>query len=144
MRVAALVAGIVAAVGCTPTGLDLAPLDQAPKADRIAVRNATTANLTVVVNGAPVRLVSAETDQVVSLLGRAGPPYHIELLTPSGTSVMSFDITLADHREVVGGQVSSSVGGSTDCGWVEIAYGSDVFQPPDPMAAVPTAGGVCP
>ena len=57
---------------------------------------------------------------------------------------MSFDISVQDHRDVVGRQASSGAGGATECGWVELACGTDVFQPADPMAALPTPGGFCP
>ena len=145
---AALAAFASAAVGCAP-GVDLAPVVPAvpvagAPADRVVVRNATTAPLTVVVNGAPAGRVTPGTDGRVALLGRAGPPFKIAVTTPSGTTVLDFEITAADHQRVVQGQGSMAVGSSTDCGWVEIAFGTDEFSQPDPAAPVPTAGGICP
>ena len=144
----ALAALTLAALGCAP-GVDLAPVVPAmpiggAPADRVTVRNATTAPLTVVVNGAPAGLITPRTDGRVSLLVRAGPPYVIAVKTPSGTTVLDFEITVDDHRQVVNDQVSMAVGSATECGWVEVAYGTDEFSEPDPAAPVPTAGGLCP
>ena len=141
--VAPLFATIVAA-GCAVPFVDVEGALDAPMADRIFVRNATSGPLVVRINGQMAGAVNAGVDGAVSFAGLAGPPYRIEVRTPGGTVAFEYEITIDEFRQTSEGSSSSGGGTATPCGWVEVSYGSARFSDPDPMAALPTPGGFCP
>ena len=131
------------ALGCMPVA-SLAP------ADKIQLTNATTTAVAVHVNGGWAGTYPAGAVTDVPIVGHGGPPFVIEVRSPSGAVLTSMTFSVEDARSVAAGSSAMSGGSAVDCGWIEIGYGSIAgspggpAEPPAPDGAVkPPAAGVC-
>lgn len=132
IAVVAIVASVVIA-GCAPS--------DRPE-DRIALENRTTTPVTVDVNGGWAGTYDAGAVANVPITGHGGPPYHIEVRSPSGALLTEITFSAADAQGVASGSTRGSTGGSVPCGWIQISYGIQVV----PSAGVPAQDptGPCP
>ena len=117
-------------------------------ADRINLRNDTTTDVAVHVNGGLVGMVGAGQRVDLSILGHGGPPFRIEALSRSGAVLFDFLISTTDYEQVRDGQATMSTGADPGCGWIEVRYG-EVDPPggaelPEAPVGVGAPGGVCP
>ena len=142
---ALLVVTLAAAVlGCVPVA-SLTP------ADTIQLTNATTTAVAVHVNGGWAGTYPAGAVTDVPIVGHGGPPFTIEVRSPSGAILSSVTFSADDARGVAAGSGSMSTGGDVGCGWIEIRYGNvqgtlgGAAEPPAPDggAVQPPAAGVC-
>jgi hypothetical protein len=132
-RVGALLALVVA--GCLPV---------AAAEDRVQLRNETTTPVAVHVNGGWVGTYPAGAVVDVPIVGHGGPPFAVEVRSPSGALLTSVTLTAEDRRTVADGSTSMSSGGDVGCGWIEISYGGSMPPEPNVGGARPPAAGVCP
>ena len=138
--------GMVAlvALGCMPVA-SLAP------ADKIRLTNATTTAVAVHVNGGWAGTYPAGAITDVPIVGHGGPPFVIEVRSPSGAILSSVTFSADDARGVATGSSATSTGSDVGCGWIEIGYGNAEGPnggPPGPPpmdggAVQPPAAGVC-
>ena len=143
-RLAAVISVLALAVlGCMPVA-SLAP------ADKIQLTNATTTAVAVHVNGGWAGTYPAGAVTDVPIVGHGGPPFVIEVRSPSGAVLWSMTLTVEEARSVAAGSSAMSGGSDVGCGWIEIGYGNIAGnpggppEPPAPDGAVkPPAAGVC-
>jgi hypothetical protein len=136
LRSLALVLVAALSLACT------VPLEPA---ERLRLSNDTTSPVAVYVNGGWVGTYEAGKTVDVPIRGHGGPPFDVEVRSPSGMVLSEITLTAEDVRQVADGSMSMATGGAVPCGWIDLAYGDDARpNDDDPTAPKPTAGGVCP
>jgi hypothetical protein len=136
LRSLALVLVAALSLACT------VPLEPA---ERLRLSNDTTSPVAVYVNGGWVGTYQAGATVDVPIRGHGGPPFAIEVRSPSGMVLSGITLSAEDVRQVADGSMSMATGGAVPCGWIDLAYGDDAGPGgADPAAPKPTAGGVCP
>ena len=139
LLIVALVAASIS-VGCQ--SLSFLPSTSSTE-DRIDLRNDTTTDVTVRVNGGLVGTVGAGQRVELPIVGYGGPPFRIEALSLSGAVLFEWLISASDYQAVRDGQASMSTGADPGCGWIEARYGDPADMPEAPVGVQPP-GGVCP
>lgn len=116
-------------------------------ADRIGLVNGTDTPVAVHVNGGWAGTYPPGAVANVSIRGHGGPPFRIEVRSPSGAMLSGVTISAQDAAGVAEGSSSMSVGGAVPCGWIELSYGesADPVAPPvQPRVPPAPATGPCP
>ena len=126
MGIAAAVMAVLLAAGCT---MALNP------ADRMGLINRTDTPVAVHVNGGWAGTYPPGAVAEVSIRGHGGPPFRIEVRSPSGAVLSEWTISAGDAASVADGTSSMSAGSAVPCGWIEFSYG----DPPDQPGATPPA-----
>lgn len=112
-------------------------------ADRIALENRTDTPVAVHVNGGWVGTYPAGAVVNVPIRGHGGPPFRIEVRSPSGAILYELTLSAGDALAVAEGQSSMTTGSAVPCGWIELSYGITVLEGREPVAPQsPT--GPCP
>lgn len=119
---AAIVAVVaVLAIGCSPSG---------GPADRIRLTNQTNIAVAVHVNGGWAGTYPPGAVADVPIRGHGGPPFRVEVRSPSGASLAELTISASDVTVVADGSTAMSTGSGVPCGWIELAYGEVPDQGP--------------
>lgn len=137
LRVAWVVVALVIVTACSPviTG---------DPTGHIRLGNETTTAVAVHVNGGWAGTYPAGAVVDVPIRGHGGPPFAIEIRSPSGAVLASVTFSASDVEGVRSGG-GSATGSAVDCGWIDIGYGITDFAPPEGDGAVrPPAAGICP
>lgn len=131
--VVGLVAVLAIVVGCAAT---------VRLEDTIALENRTSTPVSVNVNGGWAGTYAAGAVANVPITGHGGPPFDIEIRSPSGAVLTSMTFSAADAQAVAAGSSNQSGGGAVPCGWIQVSYGIRVA----PSAGVPPQdpSGPCP
>ena len=133
LGIAAAVLAALLAAGCT---MALSP------ADRMGLINRTDTPVAVHVNGGWAGTYPPGAVAEVSIRGHGGPPFRIEVRSPSCAVLSEWTISAGDAASVADGTSSMSAGSAVPCGWIEFSYG----DPPDQPGATPLGPptGPCP
>jgi len=103
------------------------------------LENGTDVPIAVYVNGGWVGTYPPGTRTDVPIGGHGGPPYAIEVRTPSGVVLTQLGVSPADIAN--GGSVGA--GASMPCGEVQLTYGA-VERRGGPARVAPIEPGSCP
>jgi hypothetical protein len=116
--------------------------------DHVQIRNDTTTDVAVHVNGAWVGTVAAGQHVDVPLGGHGGPPFRIEAKSRSGAVLFEMAISADDYQAVNEGRSAMGSGVAPGCGWIEVRYGkvdpADATAQVEAPVGVQAPGGVCP
>lgn len=121
VAIAAAVMAALLATGCT-IAMD--------RADRMGLINRTDTPVSVHVNGGWAGTYAAGAVADVPIRGHGGPPFRIEVRSPSGAVLSEWTISPQDAASVADGTSSMSGGGAVPCGWIGFSYGDQPDQPP--------------
>ncbi len=135
LRCLSLASGLVAmflVAGCS--------LLSAP-GERVGLGNLTNIPVAVHVNGAWVGTYAPGTVSDVAIGGHGGPPFVIEVRSPTGGVLAGITISAQEAQAAAVGDVSIGSTVGVPCGTIHLSYGSPAQMPQaDPAAA----GGHCP
>ena len=117
--------GVIAACSATPTGA----------AHDLGVSNQTTLTVTIVVNGAVVRTVQRQAQEIVSARDLPPLPWLVETRTPSGRVLSNMTVRAGDVSETNlpgGGREIKGDAARVDlsCGRLDMWSGPPLLGPP--------------
>jgi len=110
-------------------------------AERIGLGNLTTTPVAVHVNGAWVGTYAPGALTEVAIGGHGGPPYVVEVRSPTGGLLAGITITTEDAQAAAAGEMSMGSTAGLPCGAIHLQYGSPAEMPQADPAAV---SGPCP
>jgi hypothetical protein len=109
--------------------------------ERVGLGNRTNIPVAVHVNGAWVGTYAPGALTDVAIGGHGGPPYVVEVRSPTGSLLAGITISAADAEAAAAGEMSMGSSAGLPCGAIHLSYGGAPEMPQSDPAAV---SGPCP
>jgi hypothetical protein len=97
--------------------------------ERVGLGNRTDIPVAVHVNGAWVGTYAPGALTEVAIGGHGGPPYVVEVRSPTGNLLASITISAQEAQEAAAGEMSMGTTAGLPCGAIHLTYGSPAEMP---------------